>query len=76
MFVEESDLKDVMKCKGEYEQVARAVKRMVEASCTAKSLFKSALLSATRALFVIEIQDMLQRVEHRACLATDIASVS
>ena len=51
MFVDEHDMRDVIGCQGEYDKVALQVKRVVEASCTAKSVFNNALLWATRASF-------------------------
>jgi len=74
MFVDEQDMVDIMECQGEFEKVALQVKRVVEASYTAKSVFKTALLSATRALFCQQIKERLRELEHLDFEDTEVVS--
>lgn len=74
MFVDAADVDAIQKAGERVESVATAVKRVVESSSTGRSVFKSAWLAASRALFREEINERLTNLEHNDFLEAEVVS--
>lgn len=76
MLVDAKDLKAILECGEKYDEVAGVVKRIVEASATGRSIFKTAWLGASRSLFVEQVRLQLDALEHCDFELSEIESLT